>query len=100
IEVEAAFAELETLMAGESRRFLTEHEAEHAQPLVDCAIAIANACLASKLQSTDRDELARFLPRALRQSVGDGAWRQAAATLELLGRCESREWAAETFAQE
>ncbi len=100
IEVEAAFAELETLMAGESRRFVAEHEAEHAQSLVDSAIAIANACLATKVQASDRDELARFLPRALRQSVGDGAWRQAAATLELLVRCESREWAAETFAQE
>ena len=100
IEVEAAFAELETLMAGETQRFCAQHDAEHAQSLVESAIAIANACLASKLQPADRDELARFLPRALRQSVGDGGWRQAGATLALLQRCESREWSAETFAQE
>jgi HEAT repeat protein len=100
IEVEAAFAELEAMMAGDTQRFLAEHEAEHTGSLVDAAIAIANACLSSKLQSSDRDELARFLPRALRQSVGEGAWRQAAAILEQLGRCGSREWTAETFAQE
>ena len=100
IEVEAAFAELETLMEGETHRFCAQHDAEHAQSLVESAIAIANACLASKVQPGDRDELARFLPRALRQSVSDGAWRQAGTTLALLNRCESREWSSETFAQE
>jgi hypothetical protein len=100
IEVEAAFAELETLMAGETGRFSAQHEAEHARSLVESAIAIANACLAANLNASDRDEIARFLPRALRQSVGDGAWHQAGATLALLGRCGSQEWSAETFAQE
>ena len=100
IEVEAAFAELETLMGGETKRFCDTYDAEHAQSLVEIALDIANACLAAKPQPSDRDELARFLPRALRQSVGDGAWRQAGATIALLKRCESKEWSAETFAQE
>jgi hypothetical protein len=99
-EVEAAFAELESSMAGDTRRFIAEYEAEHVQSLVDCALAIANACLASNLKPPDRDELARFLPRALRQSVTDGAWLQAGATLALLNRCGSKEWSAETFSQE
>lgn len=100
IEVEAAFAELETLMEGETGRFCAQHEAEHAQTLVESAIAIVNACLASNLNASDRDELARFLPRALRQSVTDGAWHRAGETLALLNRCGSGEWLAETFAQE
>ncbi len=100
IEVEAAFAELEALMEGETGRFCAQHEAEHAPALVETAIAIANACLATKAQASDRDELARFMPRALRQSVGDGAWRRAGEIMALLNRCESKEWLAETFAQE
>jgi len=100
MEVEAAFAELETLMEGEAGRFITEHDAEHAKSLVECALAIANACLESNLKQGDRDELARFLPRALRQCVTDGVWRKAGETLALLNRCGSKEWSAETFAQE
>ena len=100
IEVEAAFAELEASMAGEAGRFLAQHQAEHDQSLVEIAIGIADACLASNLQQSDRDEIARFLPRALRQSASEGTWRQAGATLALLNRCGSKEWSAETFAQE
>ncbi len=100
IEVEAAFAELESLMSGQTQRFCSEHDAEHARSLVEIAIAIANACLATKATASDRDELARFMPRALRQSVSDGAWRHAAQIQALLNRCESHEWQAETFAQE
>ena len=100
IEVEAAFVELDALMVHEAPRFCAQHEAEHATSLVESAIAIADACLATNLNQSDRDELARFLPRALRQSAQEGAWRQAGATLALLNRCGSREWSAETFAQE
>ena len=100
VEVEAAFSELERTMADAPGSFSSQHDAEHTGSLVEHAIAIAEACLTSNPQPSDRDELARFLPRALRQSVRDGAWRLAARTLAALNHCGSSEWSAETFAQE
>jgi HEAT repeat protein len=99
-EVEASFIELETSMANAAQDFCGQYEAEHAGSLVESAVAIADACLAAPLQASDRDELARFLPRALRQSVTDGEWRLAGVTLAVLNRCGSKEWSTETFSQE
>ncbi|HEY6866861.1 MAG TPA: HEAT repeat domain-containing protein, partial [Candidatus Eisenbacteria bacterium] len=100
VEVEAAFSALERTMADAPRSFSAQHEAEHAGSMVEHAIAIAEACLTTNPQPSDRDELARFLPRALRQSVRDGEWRLAGRTLAALHRCASAEWSAETFSQE
>ena len=99
-EVEAAFEEIDTLAASEVEAFRERHHHEEAMPLVDATIAIANACLTTKTTEGDRDELARFLPRALRQTLTDGAWAQAGELLRVLGRCQSREWSKETFGQE
>ena len=100
IEVEAAFAELEALTATEGEAYLERHRREQQLPLVETAIAVANACLSTPVTQADMDELARFLPRALRRAVSEGEWRWAAETLHVLDRCQSREWSVETFAQE
>ena len=100
IEIEAAFAELEALTATEGEAYLERHRREQQMPLVETAIAIANACLSTPVTQADMDDLARFLPRALRRAVSEGEWRWAAETLHVLDRCQSREWSVETFAQE
>jgi HEAT repeat protein len=99
-EVEASFIDLEKSMSNATQEFCAQYEAEHAGSLVESAVAIAEACLAVPLQPSDRDELARFVPRALRQSVTDGEWKLAGETLAVLNRCGSKEWSAETFSQE
>jgi len=99
-EVEASFTELEHSMGNAARDFCAQYEDEHAGSLVESAVAIADACLAARLTPADRDELARFVPRALRQSVADGEWRLAGVTLAVLNRCGSKEWSSETFSQE
>ena len=68
-EVEAGFAELESLAPGEVRRFVAEYEAEHAVPMATATIAITSAFLHAGAEAADRAELARFLPRVLRQTI-------------------------------
>ncbi len=101
VEVEAGFAELEELAPGETRRFLEEYQAEHQVALPTATIAIASAFLHSGASTEDKAELARFLPRVLRQSVAAGAWTDARHCLALLRRCgRHSEWSLESFAQE
>lgn len=100
VEVEAAFEELEALAPREVARLIEEHRAEHAVSMVTSTLAISNAYLACGLPGEDHAELARFLPRVLRQAMARGAWLEARETLLMLGRCDSAEWSAESFAQE
>ena len=100
-EVEAGFAELEALAPTETRRFLDEHEAEHAVPVPTATIAIAGAFLHAGAGAPDRAELARFLPRVLRQTVTAGSWNEARHCLALLRRCGRQpDWSVEGFTQE
>ncbi len=100
-EVEAGFAELESLAGGEMERFRAEYEAEHAVSTTTATIAIASAFLHAGAEAADRAELARFLPRVLRQAVVAGAWTEARHCLALLRRCgRHSEWSVESFTQE
>lgn len=100
VEIEAGYEELETLAPGEMKRFLAEFEAEHEVSVVTVTLAVGNAYLRAGARDDDRVELARFLPRVLRQAVGAGAWLEAREALLLLAECGSSEWTPEAFAQE
>ncbi len=100
-EVEAGFAELESLAPSEVRRFLGEYEAEHAVPMATATIAITSAFLHAGAEAADRAELARFLPRVLRQTIAAGSWTEARHCLALLHKCgRHSEWSIEGFTQE
>jgi len=101
VEVEAGFAELESLAPAETLRFLEEYRAEHAVPLATATIAISSAFLHAGVGAADKAELARFLPRVLRQTITAGAWTEARHCLALLLRCgRHSEWSIEGFSQE
>lgn len=101
VEVEAGFAELESLAPAEMARFLEEYRAEHAVPLATATIAISSAFLHAGVGAADKAELARFLPRVLRQTITVGAWTEARHCLALLRRCgRHSEWSVESFSQE
>ncbi len=100
VEIEAGFEELDSLAPSEVARFRKEFDAEHAVPSVTATLAIAYAYLSAGASEDDRFEMARFLPRVLRQSVTHGAWMEATEALRLLQRTGSPEWSPETFAQE
>ncbi len=101
VEVEAGFAELESLAPAETLRFLDEYRAEHEVPLATATIAISSAFLHAGIQAADKAELARFLPRVLRQTITVGAWTEARHCLALLSRCgRHSEWSIEGFSQE
>jgi HEAT repeat protein len=100
-EVEAGFAELESLAPSEVQRFLGEYEAEHAVPMATATIAITSAFLHAGAEGADRAELARFLPRVLRQTITAGSWTEARHCLALLHMCgRHSEWSLESFTQE
>lgn len=101
VEVEAGYAELESLAPAEIRRFLSEYDAEHAVPLATATVAISSAFLHAGAEAADRAELARFLPRVLRQTVAAGSWTEARHCLALLRKCgRHSEWSLESFTQE
>lgn len=100
VEIEAGFEELESLSSSEIERFRAEYDEERTIPLVAASVAIAQAYLAAGANDDDRVELARFLPRVLRQAVTHGQWLEARETLRLLRTCGSAEWSLDTFAQE
>jgi HEAT repeat protein len=101
VEVEAGFAELESLAPTEVQRFVSEYEAEHAVSMATATIAITSAFLHAGADPADRAELARFLPRVLRQTIAAGSWTEARHCLVLLRKCgRHSEWSLESFTQE
>ena len=99
-EIEAGYEELAALSRSEVDRFQGEFTAEHEVPVVTAILAIADAYLRAGSGADDRFELARFLPRVLRQAVTHGAWAEAREAILLLRECGNQEWSIETFAQE
>ena len=100
IEIEAGFEELHSLAPSEVKRFLDEYAAEHEVSNITATLAIMQAYLASGAGAQDRSEIARFLPRVLRQTVTHGRWLEAREALALLRQCEANEWSLGTFSQE
>src|SRR5262249_27408413 len=95
LETEANFEELQAMAPTELERFHREFEGEHAIPVVSGCVGLARAVLASDPLPDERLELARFIPRVLRQAVVNGMWRDSTACIELLSRCRSPEWSVE-----
>jgi len=100
VEIEAGFEELQALSTAEVARFRREFDAEHSVDLVIATIATAHAYLRAGSNPDDRVELARFLPRVLRQSVSHARWPEAREALKLQHECGSAEWSVDTFVQE
>ena len=69
VEVEATYAELDSLAPAECNRFRREFEAEHAVVPTTAALAIANACLNAQANDDDQREFIRFVPRVLRAAL-------------------------------
>lgn len=100
VEIEAGYEELETLAPTEVRRFRSEFDAEHGVSLVTSALGFGGAYLRAGASDEDRAELARFIPRVLRQAVGSGAWLEAREAVMLLHHCGPVETSIDGFAQE
>ena len=100
IEIEAGFEELNSLAPSEVERFLAEYEAEHRISNITATLAIMQAYLMAGAADADRVEIARFLPRVLRQTVTHGRWLEAREAVALLRQCNSKDWSLESFAQE
>jgi HEAT repeat protein len=91
-----ALGELEQGIEREIERFRSEHEAENAKATVEAAVEVLADGVASEATRQDREELAAFLPRALREAVAQGEWRTARKGLELLRTCVPS-WSADSF---
>jgi HEAT repeat protein len=91
-----ALGELEQGIEREIARFRSEHEAECATVIVEATVEVLADGVASEATAQDREELAAFLPRALREAVAQGEWRTARNGLKLLRECIPT-WSADTF---
>ena len=100
VEVEASFAELDSLAPHEVERFRTEFTQEHMVSPVTTALAIAFACMHANALPEDRREMARFLPRVLRSALAMGMWVDADEALRTLRELAQPDWSEETFVQE
>jgi hypothetical protein len=83
-ELEASYAELEALAPEQVTRFRREYEVEHQVSAVTIALSILRAALSSDVESEDREELTRFVPRLLRLAVGHGSWLEGREAMALL----------------
>lgn len=100
LEIEATFDELESLSASEVKRFQDEFSREHTNTLASAALAISRVYLQTGANESDRAELARFLPRVLRQAAAGGEWREARETVGLIRACDASDSALAMFSQE
>ncbi len=100
VEVEATYAELDSLAMVEGDRFRREFEAEHAVSPTTAALAIANACLHAQANDDDAREFTRLVPRVLRAALAAGDWVDARDALRMLRSASTKEWNEEIFQQE
>jgi len=95
--LEEAFDSLESAALFEIARFQAEAELEGRHGLVEATLGVMRDCLAGDVNDTDREELAAFLPRVLREALAGGDWTHAGVALELLRECRPG-WAIHEFA--
>ena len=100
VEVEATYAELDSLAPAETERFRREFVAEHAVPPTTAALAIAHACLRAQANEDDTREFTRFVPRVLRASLSAGDWADARDAIRLMRHEHAMDWNEEVFQQE
>ena len=83
-EIERALVALEINADAEVARFRKEIETESAQPLARSVLDLMSACFRHTTREDDRDDLRRFVPRLLHDSVAHGDWVEARECLYLL----------------
>jgi HEAT repeat protein len=84
VEIEAGFAELDSMSSWEIERFNKEFVAEHEVSATTTALAVIRAALACEVTAEDRAEFQQFTPRLLRMTLAKGAWLEAREALELM----------------
>ena len=95
-DLDQAFDELENLALFEIARFQAECEAGAAEDIVTETLRVLHDCCANDLTADDREALADFIPRVLRESLALGDWRSTSRALRLLRTCDSK-WSVEEF---
>ena len=96
-DTDQLFDQLESVAIHEIARFQQEHENAAAEPVASQALRVLQDCAAGELDASDREVLAEFVPRVLRESLGLGQWAQASTALRLL-RGFDPNWSLEDFA--
>jgi HEAT repeat protein len=84
---EEVFHELEAAAAVHVERFELERRGAHELPLVTAVADILGSALAAAPNDQDRAEIGRFIPRLLREAIGQGEWHTAADALRMLREC-------------
>ena len=90
------FDALESIAIHEIARFQEEHEVGAAEDVPTQVLRVLRDCSAGGLEAKDREVLAGFAPRLLREALGLGQWANASATLDLL-RAYDPDWSVEEF---
>ena len=96
-DLERAWQELEANAPAEVGRFNRQQAAESEIPNITAAVLLIGDCMESGVTAPDRDILAIYLPRLLREGIGTGDWEDAQTALALLTRCESDAWSLEAM---
>jgi hypothetical protein len=97
-DLEQAFDELESRALFEIARFQEGYDAGLGEPVATGATRILQDCFASDLTAADREELAGFIPRMLREALALGDWATATESLRQIRICDP-EWSVEEFAR-
>ncbi|HTM57308.1 MAG TPA: HEAT repeat domain-containing protein [Candidatus Udaeobacter sp.] len=97
-DLDQAFEELESTAIHEMERLQGIHEEELQSSIVTRCIETLTDCLATETTPGDREELARFIPRVLREAIVTADWPAAHTAMHLLRQCDP-EWSSEAFFQ-
>ena len=97
-DLEQAFDELESSALFEIARFQQEHAIGLEEGVLTGVLGILQDCFASELSESDREDLAGFIPRLLREALALGDWRSAGLALRLLRGCDP-DWSVAEFAR-
>lgn len=95
-DLEAAYSELVHVAASELQRFQEEWQSEQSADLLDATADLMERCLSTNITEEDLQEISRFLPRVLRESLGKGNWTTARRTLNHLRACHAW-WSPDAF---
>jgi hypothetical protein len=94
--LDEAYDELESSAIHEVARLQQACQTELALPVVTRAIEALTLSLATETTAGDRDELAHFIPRVLREAIITGDWEGARSALAMLRSCDP-EWSLVVF---
>lgn len=84
---ETVFEELDATSAAHLEAFGNAAREAHARPLVTSVAEILADALSSGATAEDRAALAPFVPRLMREAIGQGVWSTAEEALRLLREC-------------